>query len=299
MPFEAFRAQWYPGHMAKARRRLVEIAKGIDFVVEVLDARAPLATHNPDFEALVGARPRFVVLAKADLAEAAATRRWAAHFRDKAAGVYAYASSDAKALRRLRGGLLDFLARRSKGRAPRTALPGVRMPSLRPVAPRGLVVGMPNTGKSTLIRSIGGGRVATGARAGVTRGVQWVSVGDQLELCDTPGILWPKAERGLTALKLVWIGCFGEAAFDPLEAAKALVIWADGREWNAFFERYAIQKEEAGKPEEVLERIARHRGHLRSNGEPDMLLAAHTVLNEFQRGLIGEVTLDRIEELHE
>lgn len=296
MPFEAFRAQWYPGHMAKARRRLVEMAKGIDFVVEVLDARAPLATHNPDFEALIGDRPRFVVLAKADLADKVATRRWAEHYRAQARGAYAFSSSDANSLRQIKRGLFESFLGRPRGRPPVAKRPGVRMPRLQRAALRGIVLGMPNTGKSTLIRSLGGGRLATGARAGVTRGVQWVKVSNELELCDTPGILWPKAETGLTALKLVWVGCFGEAAFDPVEAAKALVAWASLRAWRAFFRRYQIGEEGVGPPEEVLQHVARNRGHLRPNGEPDLLLAAHTLLNEFQRGMIGEVTLDPIEE---
>lgn len=296
MTFDAFSAQWYPGHMAKARRRLAETAKGVDFIVEVLDARAPHATHNPELQALTGGRPRFVVLAKADLAEPAATGQWTAHYRAQAAGADALAAPDAGSVRRLKERLDDAL-RRDLGRRPRLPeVPGLRMPRLATPTLRGLVVGMPNTGKSTLIRCLGGGRLPTGPRAGVTRAVQWVKVGEGLELCDTPGILWPRAERGLTALKLVWVGCIGEAAFDPVEAAKGLVEWAFRRGWQAFLDRYGIEKEVSGTPGEVLERIAKRRGYLGPSGEADLLLAAKAVLKEFQRGTIGAVTLDAVGE---
>ena len=296
MPFDTFSAQWFPGHMAKARRRLAEISRLADFVVEVLDARAPLATHNPELEPFLGRRPRFVVLAKADLAEPAATARWTEHYRARAAGACALSSSDAKSIHRLKRELLDSL--RSAHRPPPPAPRGVRLP-WRPPALRGVVVGMPNTGKTTLIRALGGGRLAAGAKAGVTRSLQWVKLDEGLELCDTPGILWPRATRGLTALKLVWTGCVSDAAFDPVEAAQALVSWAFLQGWQAFFDRYGIEKETAGSPGEVLEHIARQRGHLGPEGRPDARLAAITVLKEFQRGSIGAVTLDRLEEIDE
>lgn len=296
MPFDSFSAQWFPGHMAKARRRLAEISRLADFVVEVLDARAPIATHNPELEPLLGRRPRVVVLAKADLAEPAATARWTEHYRARAAGACALSASDAKSILRLKSELLGSL--RGVHRPRRFAPPGVRMP-WRPPALRGVVVGMPNTGKTTLIRALGGGRLAAGAKAGVTRSLQWVRLGEGLELCDTPGILWPRATKGLPALKLVWTGCIGDAAFDPVEAAQALAAWACLHRWQAFFDRYGIEKELAGSPADVLEHVARQRGHLGPEGRPDVHLAAVTVLKEFQRGSFGAVTLDRFEEIDE
>jgi len=153
---------------------------------------------------------------------------------------------------------------------------------------------MPNTGKSTLIRALGGRGVQTGALPGVTRRISWVRLNDQIEVLDTPGLMWPRSERGSVALKLAWLGCVGDAAFDVQSAAEALLSWALDVMPDALLSRYELDDVSRATPEELLAQIARRRGHLTQDGAPDHFQAAQTLLMEFRRGELGPVSLDEV-----
>ena len=292
-----FQIQWYPGHMAKARRELLQQVKQVDFVVEVADARAPESTRNPEIDQLIKGRPRLLLLTKADLAEPGVLASWVQAFRRRGVETVAASLLDGRDAAALRGLLRSWVERESTSkrlkRAAFAEIPGVRMPrSTQKTLVRGLVVGIPNTGKSTLIRAIGGKGVRVGAKAGVTRGLQWVNAGEGVQLLDTPGLLWPRLETGLTALKLAWLGCVGDAAFDHEEAALRLVEWFLERDPGVLAQRYELVPASFSSPRDALSAIAKSRGLLLSGGEPDLLQAAEALLWDLRRGRLGLLGLD-------
>lgn len=289
---DEFQLQWYPGHMAKARRRLEERLRSVDFLIEVADARAPLATRNPELDSLAGRRPRLLLLLKGDLADPQATRAWQDVLEQAVPfGAMALSLRDPDAPRRVRG-QLRLVARRilSDRRSPMPGrMAGVAMPRIGQAQARGMVVGIPNTGKSSLIRLLGG-RAATGDRPGVTRGMQEFRVDPEVLLVDTPGLLWPRSSRGWTALCLAWLGCAGERAYDAVAAATLLVLWLRTHRAGALSSRYALEEERL-EPRALLEQIARARGRARP-GESEAAIGAEILLREFRTGALGTVTLE-------
>jgi len=294
--FDDFQVQWYPGHMAKARRELVQRIKQADFVIEVADARAPATTRNPELEALIQGRPRLLLLAKADLAEPGTLSSWVKAFRGRGVETLAASLTSGREAAAIRNRLQAWVERefsRRQGPADLARLAGVRLPkSAREKHVRGLVVGIPNTGKSTLIRVLGGKGVQVGAIAGVTRALLWVNVAGGVKLLDTPGILWPRLEKGMTALKLAWLGCVGDGAFDPEQAALKLIQWFAVRDPEAMARRYRLAPGMLEDPPAVLAHIARQRGHLESGGSPDLPQGAESLLWDFRRGRLGRLALD-------
>lgn len=295
----AFRIQWYPGHMAKARRELERQIKLVDFVVEVADARAPVSTRNPEIAGLVRGRPRLLLLAKADLAEPGSLSRWVHALEARGVETLAVTltgeTRSTAILSRLRSWIDRNRSSMRRGALPLRGIDGVRLPKgagTRPI--RGLVVGIPNTGKSTLIRSLGGRGVRVGARAGMTRGLQWVNIGGDVQLLDSPGLLWPRLETGMTALKLAWLGCVGQGGFDRVEAALGLIEWFAARDPEPLAQRYRLEPATLESPHEALGEIARGRGHLGHGGEPDLLTAAETLLVDLREGRLGPLGLDEL-----
>ena len=282
--------QWYPGHMTKTRRQMEEDVKFVDMVAEVVDARIPISSRNPDIDAMVGDRPRMMIFNRADQADPEQTARWLARFR---AMGFAVLETDAKSGRGVgqfsavvKGALKDKIAAwRAKGQVGRRV--------------RVMVVGVPNVGKSTLINKIAKKKSAkAGDRPGVTRGKQWVSVDSGLELLDTPGILWPKFEDETTGLHLAFTGAVKDEVMDSEALAAALMELLRDRYPQAL-SRYKLEPAPELAGWELLEQAARKRGMLISGGEVDTERMSRVLLDEFRGGKLGNFTLERPEDLPE
>jgi len=277
--------------MEKAKRALPGVLKNAKFVVEVADARAPVSTRNPDLIRLAADRPRLLVLAKADLADPGATSLWTKHLSASREHVLALSLLDPQAPRLIAGALRRLLGKSPHDPGERLrSIPGLAMPKVGKVRRRGVVVGVPNTGKSTVIRALGG-RAEKADRPGVTRGVQEFSLKGDINLFDSPGMMWPSALEGLTALKLVWLGCIGPAAYDAYESGRELIRYLAEAHPGRIAERYGIDEKETADPDEILSEIAIRRGLLRGSA-PDLEKAAGAVTAEFRSGLLGRITLE-------
>ena len=282
--------QWYPGHMTKTRRQMEEDVKFVDMVAEVVDARIPISSRNPDIDAMVGDRPRMMIFNRADQADPEQTARWLARFR---AMGFAVLETDAKTGRGVgqfsavvKGALKDKIAAwRAKGQVGRRV--------------RVMVVGVPNVGKSTLINKIAKKKSAkAGDRPGVTRGKQWVSVDSGLELLDTLGILWAKFEDETTGLHLAFTGAVKDEVMDSEALAAALMELLRDRYPQAL-SRYKLEPASELAGWELLEQAARKRGMLISGGEVDTERMSRVLLDEFRGGKLGNFTLERPEDLPE
>ena len=274
--------QWYPGHMAKAKRMLQENLKLVDAVAEIIDARAPAASRNPDFDNLFKTKTRLVFLNKADLADAASTKLWISYFRSlgiAAAGI----SSTGNGGKRIALELMEAAAREKTERMKEK---GIRK------TVRLMVVGIPNVGKSTFINSITGGvRAKTGDKPGVTKGKQWVKAGEYLELMDSPGLLWPKLEQEQTALHLGYLGSVNDDILDTEALAEKLLSELMLLCPQLLEARYP----KINQRETLLEGVALSRGFLLSGGVLDTERAARIALDEFRGGKLGRITLERPE----
>jgi len=279
--------QWYPGHMTKTRRQMEADLKQVDAVCEIVDARIPVSSRNPDIDSLCTDKPRIVILNRMDLADPAITKKWVEHFRAK--GIVAF-PTDCKT----RKGINDFLpAVRNvlKEKIQRNAAKGMSK------ALRVMVVGIPNVGKSTLINQISGRKGAKAEnRPGVTRGKQWVTVDNGLLLLDTPGILWPKFEDPEVGLMLAYTGAVKEGVIDMEELACRLMKLLHVRYPASLNERYGIVAEESVPGYELLEMAGRKRGFLISGGEINTERMAKVLLDEYRSGKLGRFTLEIPEE---
>ncbi|HIT02747.1 MAG TPA: ribosome biogenesis GTPase YlqF [Candidatus Enterenecus merdae] len=280
--------QWYPGHMTKTRRQMEQDVKFVDLVAEVVDARIPRSSRNPDIDAMVGDRARMMIFNRADQADPAQTDRWLAHYRGMGYAVLATDSKTGKGVGQfaavVRAALADKLARwRAQGQVGR------------PV--RAMVVGVPNVGKSTLINRIARRKSAkAGDRPGVTRGKQWVNVDSGLELLDTPGILWPKFEDETTGLHLAFTGAVKDKVMDSEALAAALMELLRDRYPKALAARYQLQVDPELPGWALLEQAGRRRGMLVSGGNVDTDRMARVLLDEFRGGKLGRFTLELPEE---
>lgn len=274
---------WYPGHMTKTRRMLQENLKMIDVVVEILDARAPLASRNPDFDDLFAGKARVVLLNKSDLADSNATKRWITHFNRRgieAAGISATGGSAKKIA-------VSLIEKAAKPRVDAMKLKGVNK------VVRCMIVGIPNVGKSTLINRIAGqNRAEVGDKPGVTRGKQWVKITPYLELMDTPGMLWPKLEDQELAKHLAFLGSIKDEVMDSEELALDLLAYLNQFVPAQVAERYSKVTAETPK-EELLNAVCRSRGFLLRGGELDTERAAHVSLDEFRAGKVARITLEQ------
>ena len=282
--------QWYPGHMTKTRRQMEADLKHVDIVVEIVDARVPISSRNPDIDAICGNKPRVIMLNRADQADPQLTRAWADYF-NKTLGIPA-AAADSRAgtgvgqmAALARSALKEQIARwKEKGQVGR------------PI--RAMVVGVPNVGKSTFINKAAKRKSAkTGDRPGVTRGKQWVSVDSGLELLDTPGILWPKFEDETTGLHLAFTGAVKDEVTDLEGLACALLELLRDRYPQAVKERYKVAELEERQGWELLEDCAKNRGMRISGGEVDTERMAKLLLDEFRGGKLGRFTLEAPEDV--
>lgn len=288
---EGMNVQWYPGHMTKTRRMIQANLKLVDLVVEIVDARIPLASRNPDIDTLTEGKPRMIVLNRADQADPAMNQRWSAYFRSRGwsvlqtdcktgAGVKQF-SPAVKAI------LKDQIARwQEKGMTGR------------PV--RVMVVGVPNVGKSTFINKVANRKSAIAQnRPGVTRGKQWVNVDEGLDLLDTPGILWPKFEDKTVGMYLAFTGAVKDTVLDIETLANYLMKLLMQRYPQAIIDRYKVQIEENQDSWELMEQAGRKRGFLVSGGEVDTERMSRILLEEFRSGKLGNFTLENPPEQQE
>jgi len=275
--------QWYPGHMAKARKQVQQNLQMVDVVIELLDARIPASSRNPDINAILKEKPRLVVLNKSDLADPDATVAWLDYFSRNgfpAVAVDAHHGAGIKKMialaeQQARPAVQKYM---SRGRLARLA--------------RCMVVGVPNVGKSMLINRLAGKKAArTGNRPGVTRGEQWIKLGGKLELLDTPGILWPKFEDPETAYKLAVTGAIKEQIYNPEEICIKLVQWLLDKAFGVLTSRYKLGDIQENTWE-VIEKIGIYRGFYLAGGKIDGYKTAVFIIKEFREGRLGKYSLE-------
>lgn len=282
--FEKMNIQWFPGHMTRAQRMIEENLKLVDAVCEILDARIPRASRNPDIDRLAGGKPRLVILNRTDLADPAVTARWRRYFEGQGLAIL---ETDAKsgrgvkdfapAVRRLLAEKLRYYE--AKGQSGRTL--------------RVMVLGIPNVGKSTFINKVAGRRAAlAGDKPGVTRGRQWISVDAGLDLLDTPGILWPKFDSQEVGELLAVTNAIKADVLDRETLGANFILRLSRLYPEALRERYKLEPDPEANGFELLERASRKRGFLVSRGEYDLERMANTLLSEYHDGRLGRLSLE-------
>ena len=274
---------WYPGHMAKSRRMLQEQLRAVDAVIELCDARAPLATRNPDLGRLTRGKNRILVLNKADLADDAQTARWLERFRREGLTALRFNSNGGKVK-----DILGHIEAASKPALERYAARGVRK------TVRFMVIGIPNVGKSTFINRLHGSAIVKASdRPGVTRANQWVKLGPFLEILDTPGMLPPRMDDQEGARLLACLGSIRDEIMDTEDLAGGLLALLYELDPAAVAGRYKLPQDCGSEPHELLEAACRGRGWLLSGGRFDTARAAALVLDEYRGGRIGKITIER------
>lgn len=278
--------QWFPGHMAKTRRKIKESLPLVDAVTEIVDARVPVSSHNPEISDIISGKPRIVILNKCDVADENATRKWIAYFKSQGIAAIAADCKSGKGLNLYRPLIKEVLADKIKSYEEK---------NMQGRALRVMVVGIPNTGKSSFINRMAGKKRAEVAdRPGVTRHNQWFVIGDGIELLDTPGVLWPKFEDPAVGDKLAFIGSVKDDILDVESLAVRFLEVMKNDYPERLTERYKITGFEDKEPYEILEMIGRKRGMLISGGEINTERAATTILDEYRAGKLGKITLDSI-----
>lgn len=284
-----FNIQWYPGHMTKTRRQMEQDVKLVDLVAEIIDARIPISSRNPDIDSIVKDKPRLIVLNRVDQADPEQTGRWTAYYRQQG---YSVLETDAKTGK----GVVRFSAAARESLSEQIAKWKEKGQVGRPV--RAMVVGVPNVGKSTFINHVAKRKSAkAGDKPGVTRGKQWVAVDPTLDLLDTPGILWPKFEDETTGLHLAFTGAVKAEIMDMETLAHYLMELLKRRYPDALCARYHIEVPEQAQGWELVEAAARKRGFLISGGEVDLERMSRILLDEFRSGKLGNFTLETVEDM--
>ena len=278
--------QWYPGHMTKAKRQMQEDMKLIDLVIELVDARIPLSSRNPDIDELGKNKYRLILMNKSDLADKRQTDAWSSYFRKKGFFVVCLDARSKNGMKTV----TEVIMEACKEKMERDRKRGIKN---RPV--RAMVVGIPNVGKSTFINSYAGRACAkTGNKPGVTKGKQWIRLNKNVELLDTPGILWPKFEDQMVGLRLALIGSIKDEILNTDELAIELIGILTKQYPGLLEERYGV--DETKKDTDILCEIAEKRKCISKGNEYDYSKAAALVIDEFRSGTIGKITLERPEE---
>lgn len=282
--------QWFPGHMAKTRRQIEEKLKLIDVVVEILDARIPISSQNPDIAELTKGKPRVAILNKADLADETVTKQWVTYFKQNGIGVTLADCAKGKGIQESISAVKNTLS----GKLAHDAEKGMRR------AVKILVVGVPNVGKSSYINRLSGRNSAlVGDRPGVTRGQQWIRLKNGIELLDTPGILWPKFEDETVGLRLAFTGSIKDEIMDTELLACKLAEFLNEAYQDLFCARYKLENTDGLQGFELVEMLGKKRGFVISGGEIDFLRASNILLDEFRAGTIGRISLEKPQDLEE
>ena len=283
--YEKIAIQWFPGHMTKAQREIRESMKLVDAVCELLDARIPYSSRNPDIDALAADKPRLVILNRCDLADPDVTARWRDYFRKQGLSVLETDAKSGKGVRQfpqaVRAVLRDKIAElEAKGQGSRPL--------------RVMILGIPNVGKSTFINKVAGRRAAAaGDKPGVTRGRQWISIDGGLQLLDTPGILWPKFDSQAVGEALALTNAIKAEVVDRETLAANFMLRLRETKPSAIEERYRVTPDPEKNGFELLEDAGRKRGFLVSGGEVDVERMANVLLNEYHEGKLGRLSLER------
>ncbi|NLY21380.1 MAG: ribosome biogenesis GTPase YlqF [Tissierellia bacterium] len=276
---------WYPGHMKKTTESIKENLKMVDVIFELIDARIPSASSNPVIPELIGEKPRIVVLNKADLANEEENKKWIEHFKNEGANVVSINANTGKGIREL----ITLTNKVMKPKRDRDAERGIKSKMTRV-----MIIGIPNVGKSTLINSLVGRKSAKiGNRPGITKSNQWVRVQDSFQLLDTPGVLWPKFQNENLALNLAYTGAIKDEILDKETLCLKFIEKMMLESPEVLVDRYNI--EIGSTPLETMEAIALKRGAILRGNEIDYTKVSDIVLDEFRRGTLGRITLDKIE----
>jgi ribosome biogenesis GTPase A len=280
--------QWYPGHMAKAKRMMQENIKLIDVIIELVDARIPLSSKNPEIDTLAANKSRVILLNKYDMADPKHNELWKKHFEDKGYYVALVNSKNGQGVKQIK----DIVYKACEEKIERNRRRGIIN---RPV--RAMVVGIPNVGKSTFINSfVGRASTKTGNRPGVTKGKQWIRLSNKIELLDTPGILWPKFQDPAAGMRLAFIGSINDNIIQMTELAMELILFLKKYYPESISRRYDIETpeimEELVDTVTVLDQIAIKRSCLLKGGEPDLDRAALILLDDFRNVRLGNITLE-------
>ncbi|HBA97066.1 MAG TPA: ribosome biogenesis GTPase YlqF [Lachnospiraceae bacterium] len=276
--------QWYPGHMAKAKKAMMEDIKLIDVIIELVDARLPYSSKNPDIETLANGKARVIIMNKCDLADSSITDDWIKYYEDKGCFTVRVDSKAGKGIKAVNSVIQKACSKKIERDRRRGILN-------RPV--RAMIAGIPNVGKSTFINSFAGKACTkTGNRPGVTKGKQWIRLNKNVELLDTPGILWPKFEDQSVGLRLAFTGAIKDELYNMYELAILLIKYLSENYPDAISTYYQIETSGEQEPE-VLRRIAVRRGCIKSGAEPDPDKAARYLIDDFRTGRLGKITLER------
>ena len=277
--------QWFPGHMAKTRRMIAKSLPLVDAAAELLDARLPMSSRNPELRSLTGKKPRLIILNKADMADPDVTQRWMQYYRKQGYAVITADSKSGRGVKQFAPALRELL----KEQLEKYAAKGMKG---RPI--RVMILGIPNVGKSSLINRLAGGKRAKAEdRAGVTRTQQWIRTADGVELLDTPGVLWPKLDDQEVAVRLAMTGAVRDDILDKEALAARLMTLLHTEYPQALEQRYKIPPELEAEGFAYLELMAKNRGMLLSGGVPNTERAAITLLDEFRGTKLGRISLEK------
>lgn len=278
--------QWYPGHMTKAKRMMEESVKQVDCVTEIVDARCPLSSRNPDLPKISKGKKTLIVINKTDIADASENERWRAYFEREGLSAVLVSSVNGKGVEKLTGAIKEMMREKTQRDAARGLVN-------RPI--RAMVCGIPNVGKSSFINKLSSKKSAkVGDKPGVTRGKQWITLPGGIELMDTPGILWPKLEDEEAALNLAFIGSINDDAMDTEELAARLLERLAENYAPLLEKRYSIVKDDGESGFDLLEKLCRRRGFIMRGNECDTLRGASVLLDEFRGAKIGRITLEKV-----
>ena len=277
--------QWFPGHMAKTKRLIIEHLKAVDVAAELLDARIPLSSANPMVEELLSGKPRIVILNKADLADPGMTKAWESYYKRKGVAAVSMSCGNGKDKKKF----LRLIKEAAGPMLEKWKLRGLKTRSVRI-----MILGIPNVGKSTLINFISGTAAARAANTpGHTRGKQWVRLSQGLDLLDTPGVLWPKFEDQVSALRLAATGAIAGDVFDADTVVPELMRVLARTAPDALREKYGIE-DVAADPQILLAQAGKRRGCILPGGAIDYARAQTMILNDFRSGKLGRITLDAV-----
>ena len=277
--------QWFPGHMAKTRRLIAANLKLVDAVVEIVDARTPLSSRNPEMDSMTKGKPRMILLNKCDLADDKATQKWINYFRSTGAEAMAVDCKSGKGVKNLLSNVKNTVLKELMEKRQRSGMTGASV--------RLMIVGIPNVGKSSLINRLAGGkRAKVEDRPGVTRTKQWVKLDNSAELLDMPGVLWPKFEDQSAAVRLAFTGAISDDILDIETLAMKLLSFLSENYPDSLVQRYKVELSDEDTGLDLLEKVGRKRGMMISGGEINTERAAITVLDEFRSGKLGRITLE-------